>query len=84
MLKNHFCFGLNGFEIIRYAMIFKYGCIDSKLTVLIIFAEKYIQSSEYIFKKTYITIYNLHLKRLNQDRIELQICTKLALELGER
>ena len=31
MIKNHFCFGLNGSEITRYAMMFfRYGIIDSK------------------------------------------------------
>ena len=71
MLKNHFCFGLIGSEIIHYDMIFKYGSIDSKtiLNVLIIFADKYIQSSEYNLIKKYIPIYNLHIKRLKQEII---------------
>ena len=58
MLKNHFCFGLNGSKIIRFAMILKYRSIDSKtiLKVLIIFADKYIISSEYNLFKIY---YNL-------------------------
>ena len=30
MIKNHCCFELNVSEITRYAMIFKYGNIDSK------------------------------------------------------
>ena len=53
MLNNYFCyvysFGLNRSDINRYAMIFKYGRIDSKtiLKVLIIFKDKYIESSEY-------------------------------------
>ena len=64
MLKNNLCFGLNGSGIIRYAMILKYGSIDSKLTVLIIFADKYIQSSEYIFNEN--IYYNLHLNGLNK------------------
>ena len=56
MPKNHFLlysFGLNGSEIIWYDIIFKYKNIDSKpiLKVLIISAEKYIQSSEYEFNK---------------------------------
>ena len=46
-----YSFVLNGSKINRYAMIVKYGNIDSKtiLKVLITFAEKYIESSEYNF-----------------------------------
>ena len=54
----------------------KYGSIDRKLTVLIIFAEIYIQSSEYIVNKN--IYYKLHLRRLKQEIIRLHTCTKLS------
>ena len=59
---------------------FKYGSIDSKLTVLIIFAEKYIQSSEYIFNsKKYITLKKA--QTINSMAIDIY---KTELELGKR
>ena len=76
MLKNHFCFGLNRSEIIRYAIIFKYGSIDSKLTVLIIFAEKYIQSSEYIFNKNILQITLKNLNNKYEGYIYVQKCVR--------